>query len=186
MSGVKVTPESLAKFDGQVKGWLNSVRAAAEEAAVGLAKEAFNHILHVSPQFSGDFVANWKVGVNEEDTSFKMNALGNKYTAAKGFDGLGAFQAMSRGSLEAINYAKSTAVWRKIKLGDRIFLSNSAHHFSGAGGELDMYAWKIEDGLINLRPINAGADHVARRGAANAAQRFGRIGASQLAYLRGR
>ena len=59
--GVKVL--NLDAFDASVQSWFTAVKGAAEQAAVGLARRIFDKVLLESPQFSGDFAANWKVGL---------------------------------------------------------------------------------------------------------------------------
>jgi hypothetical protein len=140
--------QNLDKFDASVQRWFRSVEAAVTESATGMAKTALRSILNNSPQYTGDFVANWKVSVNSIDSSFTTNAIGGQDTTTP-------YQI---GDSKAIRYAINKAKWPKLKLGDAIFLSNSAHH-DDIGG----YAWKIEEGSIKFRPMHVDAHHVVTR-----------------------
>lgn len=163
---IKVT--NLAEFDAEVQRWFNAFEKAAAEAAVGLAKAAFKQILETSPQYSGDFVANWKVQINGVTPSFTSNAVG-------GLDREVPFQV---GDRPAINKALSNAKWPRIKLGDSIYLHNTAFHDS-------YYAWKIENNQINFRPVNEDAHHVVTRALYATAFMNDRLTPQRLAILRG-
>ena len=167
----------LDKFDAAVKGWLSDVEDAAAEAAVGLAKEVFDKVLAESPQSSADFVANWKVSLNQPDTSFTIGVIRPSVKAYANSEGIRELDLFGRGSPEGIEYAKSHAVWPKMKLGDKLFISNSASHDED-------YALKIESGKVNFRPINSGAGHVAARSMSFVAHRYEAIGKSQFEILR--
>lgn len=161
----------LPKFDSDVKAWFASVKEAAEEAAVGLAKVAFNQILYTSPQFSGDFVANTRLSIGTPDTSFTPAAVSPSEKIS--------LTAFSVGSEPAINYAKSGNAEKLMgfKLGQKIFISNSASHD-------EAYAHKVEAGTIHLRQVNQGASHVFGRAVTFTTSRYGNLGKSKLAALR--
>lgn len=179
MSGVKVKDGSLAKFNESVQGWFSRVRTAAEGAAVGLGKEAFEQILETSPQYSGDFTANWKVSVGTPDTTFTIDVIPSRVSSPDD-DGIRHSEPFKRGDGEAIAYAKSRAKWPVLKLGQKLFISNSANHD-------EPYAMKIENGEIKLRPVNKGADHVVRRSTQYVLNRYSRIDKVQLqALLKGK
>lgn len=166
MPGVKVT--NLAAFDADVQKWFGAVEKAAAEAAVGLAREALDEVLTYSPQYSGDFVANWKVGrlpINDFQSGV--------FTGGK----LAKWPLFQMGSREPINYAKAHARWPRIKLGETIYLSNSAAHD-------EPYAFKIEEGTIRLRPVNEGAAHVVRRAVLQVSHHYSTITGPRLDILR--
>lgn len=158
--------ENLAAASTTVREWFKSVEAAAAEAAVGMAREAFEQVLETSPQYSGDFVANWKVSKNAPDTSFTPGIFTN-----------GGRPLFRMGSSPAMAYARANAHWPELKLGESIFLSNSASH-------TEPYALKIEHGLIKLRPVNEGGAYVAQRAARYVLHRYTKIGKVQLEILR--
>ena len=164
--GVKVT--NLSAFDAQVEAWFAAVEKAAAEAAVGLAREAFEQIIENGPQNSGDFVAQTKVSVGAPApvSDFKPFQLHNK-----------ASDPFQMGDSPAMEYAKSHAVWPTIKLGQTVFISSSAKHD-------EFYAWKIEKGQIKLRPENAGAVAIYARAARHVGHRYNFIGGSQMDWLR--
>ena len=159
----------LEAFDATVKGWLSSVEEAAAEAAVGLAKEAFDKILRNSPQFSGDFVAGWGVGYGTPVSNFKAG----RYIEQK-FPSDHPFQ---RGDEPAMNDARAAAVWKTPKLGTTIYISNDAHHD-------DPYAWKIENGQIDFRSVNIGASKLVENAVKSLERNHKIISKADLAILR--
>lgn len=158
---IKVT--NLPEFDAEVQLWFSRLEEAAAEAAVGLAQEAFETILDHSPQYSGDFVANWKVGTTVTD-EFQEGALGGTTVYGKG-------------SSPAKLYASSRASWPNITLGQSVYLFNNAHHD-------EPYAWKIENGEIAFRDVNQGADHPVRYAALSVGFKYTTIGPVQFDFLR--
>lgn len=159
--------ENLDTFDATVQRWFADVEKAAAEAAVGLAREAFDQLLETSPQFSGDFVANWKVSKSPGDPGFEVDAVGGFNRAAP----------YKMGDSPAMSYARANAKWPKIKLGESVYLSNSAKHD-------EPYAFKIERGQINLRDVNKGAAHVVSRAVLHTSFTYQNIGPVQLDWLR--
>lgn len=172
MSGVKVTPESLATFDASVQGWFAAVRKAAEEAAVGLAHEAFEQIIQTAPQSSGDFVANTNVSVWAPEPNFEASAVPTHNS-----------NIFQMGDTPAMDHARRKVSWpaitESLALGESIFIASNAKHDQN-------YSMKIENGLINLRPVNAGADHIYARARDFAQRRYSHIGRAQLETLRSR
>ena len=145
----------LGKFDSDVKKWFRAVEVAAGEAAAGMAAQSFNQVLYTSPQFTGDFVANWRLNIGSPDTTFVPYAVA---PSASTYAGRLGFEPFGMGDTQAIRYAKVQMAGKLqgFKLGQSIFLSNSAKHD-------EAYAPLIEAGLINLRPVNSGAAHVLER-----------------------
>ena len=174
---MSVAVKNLAGFDSVVQAWFAAVEEAAADAAVGIAKRVFDKVLIESPQYSGDFAANWKVSVNAPDTTFTIGVIRPRVAKYADGDGIKNTKPFGRGDPEAIAYAKAHADWSKIKLGDVIYISNSASH------EED-YAFKIEKGEIKFRPVNQGAGAVARRSLEFVAHRYPQIDRGQLAVLR--
>lgn len=159
----------LEAFDATVKGWLKDVEKEAAEAAVGLAKLAFDNLLRNSPQYSGDFTSGWGIGYGNVVSNFKAGRWPEK--AYKSIDPFG------RGDVVAIEQAKADAKWGTLKLGTPIYISNDAHHD-------EAYAWKIENGQISFRTPNMGSDHLVERACAYVGKRYASIGKSQLEFLR--
>jgi hypothetical protein len=154
-------------FDLVVSDWIDEVKTAAEDVAVGVAKVIFNHAIYNGPQYSGDYVANWKVSIGTLRPEFDHNAIG----------GVGRVPRYKKGSVSAIQYAQSRADFSGFKLGQTLYLHNSAAHD-------EPHAWLIENNMINFRPVNAGAHSIMRRSVAFAMNRFGKVGPTQLAALR--
>ena len=172
--GVEI--KGLDAFDRQVKAWFGAVEKAAAQAAVGLAKQAFDNILINSPQFSGDFTANWRHSVGAPDTRFTVNAISGA-ARFRGHTDEHGVEPFGRGDSVAIEYAKSHATWTTPKLGQTIYLSNSAVHD-------EPYAWLIEGGKINFRSVNSGADHVVRNAATRMNNRYSTLTKSKFDFLR--
>lgn len=157
-----------AAFKGQVSAWVSAVREAAAEAAVGMAKEAFEKILRNSPQYSGDFVAGWGVGYGSIVSNFKEGQVpGNLDT-----DG-----PFSRGDQPGMDIARQAAKWQKLKLGTSIYISNDAKHD-------EPYAWKIEKGEINFRTPNMGASKLVEHAVKSLGRNYAKINKPELAILR--
>jgi len=167
----------LEQFDASVKAWFGNVRQAAQEAAAGLAEVALQQIVEQSPQYTGDFVAGWEVGFNTPPVIWRPPKILNQKMIKSGV-----VDPFQKGDEVAIEYALNKAQARfaaakREPLGTAIYLSNSARHD-------ESYAWKIENGEIDLRPVNQNADRVVQRGALFTRNRFKHIGAPQLAVLR--
>lgn len=178
---------NLDSFDRSVEQWFSEVQKATEEASVGLAKRVFQKLVEGSPQFSGDFAANWKVGFGYVDQSFQMDALPKSFSSHTDHTGIPSFEPFSRGDREAIDYANRHAKWKKLELGQSIFLSNSAFHLDkeeGFSGVIDLYGWKIENNQIKFRPGNRGAGAIAARSVYGVATKYSSINGARLELLR--
>jgi hypothetical protein len=151
-------------FSKTLATWINQAEQTAEIVAKGYISEAFRHILHTSPQYSGDFVANWNFSVGLRGSpSFLPYAVNNLHYATKK-DGsqskLGTLDVIYReGSRTAIDYALSNAKAELpgFRLGQSVFFTNIAHHNS------DYYAFKIEDKQIKFRKENPSGGAVMLR-----------------------
>jgi hypothetical protein len=178
---------NLPEFDRDVQAWFSEVQKATEEAAVGLAKRVFQKLVEGSPQFSGDFAANWKVGYDYVDQSFQVNAVSARTSKYGDSTGIRFFEPFSRGDREAIDYANRHAKWGRLELGKSIFLSNSAFHLDkeeGSSGVIDLYGWKIENNQIKFRPGNRGAGAIASRSLQSVALKYSNINGPRLDVLR--
>lgn len=139
---LKVT--NLDAVERDIDRWLEQVEQQVEHIAKAIAIESLIHGAYNSPQYSGDFVANWKLSVNQPDRTFTEGIFPEKGFPAK--------HPFIRGDSPAIAYAMGQAQGRLdgFKLGDTIWLANSAVHH-------DLYAWKIENNRIKFRIGNIGA-----------------------------
>ena len=166
--GVKVN--NLPAFDAKVMAWFAAVEKATAKVAVTLANRVFDNILINSPQFSGDFAANWKIAFDGSiDYTFDAGVIPE-------FDPSRPFQ---RGSQAAIQHAYRNVTWPSdFQLGKTITISNSAKHD-------EPYAWKIENGTIQFRPENMGASRVAQNAVERISRRYGEIDKSKFAFLKG-
>ena len=169
--------KGLGEFDRDVASWFQAVEAAAGDVAKGLAHRVFENALKNSPQFSGDYTASWRVSIGSVDFSYSKDAVAG---AARWGEGFASGQIFGRGDEPAMSLARATAaaVWgQKIELGQSIYVSNSATH-------AEPYAWKIENGSINFRTPNMGADGVGRKAVARIGRAFATIDKSKFDILR--
>jgi hypothetical protein len=169
--------EGLDKFDSVVDAWFDAVEVAAQQSAAGLGQVALTRILEESPQYTGDFVGGWEVGFNTPPLIWRPP----RFVKSKDIDA-GAAEPYQKGDDLAIDYALGKGEPRLIAaaaqpLGTSIYLSNSAVHD-------EPYAWKIESGQIDFRPVNPNADRVVERGVLFTERRFKHIGQSEFTFLR--
>lgn len=145
---ITVSMTNLDTAFGSIDKWLTDVKSKTERRVKGLTMYATKWLATHSPQYSGDFAANWRVAVNGVDTSFTQAAVNPTWVDPLG-RGFG-IELFKQGDRPAIDYALSnmTNDVTLIDLGDYVTISNSAQH--GA----DKYAWKIENNKINFRPEN--------------------------------
>lgn len=134
---------------------------AQRQAALKLkvtAIRALHWISLHSPQFSGDFAANWKVAVNGIDSSFRAEALGEPEMEVGTFGHLQRSSVRQQGDMGAVKYAVAAGgpIINRAKLGDFITIANSAQHDQA-------YAWKIENNQIKFRDENPEGGRVIQR-----------------------
>ena len=173
--GLKV--KNLEAFNRAVEEWFDAVEAGVGKAAVGIAKQVLDKALINSPQYSGDYAANWKVSFSgKADDSFSTWP-GSRHSIWSA--GTKCIEPFSRGSMEAIEYAKEHATWpSSMKLGTPILISNSAAHD-------EPYAWLIEKDQIKFRTPNMGAGQVATHAVTRVARMYKTIGRMEFEALRG-
>lgn len=147
--------EQVAK---DLDAWFAKAHRQAELKLKVTAIRALHWLALHSPQFSGDFAANWKVAVNGLDTSFKAEALGEAEVEVGPFGHLQRTSVRRQGDAGAVKYAVSMGgpVINRAKLGDFLTLANSAKHDQA-------YAWKIENNQIKFRDENPEGGRVIQR-----------------------
>ena len=153
MIRLKVT--NLSQFDTEVRAWKARVEAATAQVAKGVAMFTLKAILKTSPQYSGDFVANWNVSIGSPDYTFNPLPVGE-------------FSRYKEGDPRAINVALSKVSIGAYKLGQTIWLTNAAHHD-------DNYAVLIEENRIKFRPENPSGGRVVARAIQATQSSFSRI-----------
>lgn len=167
----------LDKFDSVVDAWFDAVEAAAQQSAAGLGQVALTRILEESPQYTGDFVGGWEVGFNAPPLIWRPPRFIKRNAIETGVS-----EPFQKGDEPAIDYALAKGEPRLTAaaaqpLGTTIYLSNSAVHD-------EPYAWKIELGQIDFRPVNPNADRVVERATLFTERRFKHIGRSEFTTLR--
>lgn len=162
------------KVLADIDKWMADVEAEYLRIAVALMRMMLSQSLKYSPQYSGDFAANWNLSVNLIDVTFNEGVFPSKRFPVP--DGQEPFQ---RGDAPAISYAfkANDGKLGSAKLGDTLWLANSAAHH-------DLYAWKIEDNLIKLRPVNFGGEGPLGKVKAHMLAHFSRIDKSNVEFLR--
>ena len=141
---------NLDKVIQQIDSWERAVYNLVSEVGRGLSVELFNLVVEVSPQYSGDFAANWKYELNKVSPTFESGL----------FQILGANNEVKhhQGDREAIGFAHRANMGNDaaMKLGDTAYIHNSAVHD-------EAYAPLIWDGAIRLREVNTMAGTVEQR-----------------------
>ncbi len=130
--------ENLDEFIKTVDAWEAETTTFVTQVARGVTVELFKYVVQISPQFSGDFTANWKYELNKVTPSFKEGLFHDRETNFR------------EGNAEAVLHARREAAKVKgFKLGDTVYFHNSAEHEEG-------YAMKIWKNQIDFRPVNQG------------------------------
>ncbi len=166
---IKVT--NLGQVMSEIDRWLVAVQVEVEQIAIDLMKVMLRQALWNSPQYSGDFVANFKVSIGKQDRSFTPGIFSDKIFPTKA--------PYQKGDTPAITFAAMANADKAtgFKLGGTIWLSNSAAHD-------DLYAWKIENNTLKLRPQNFGGDGPLRYVKAYIGINFSRITKTNREMLR--
>lgn len=138
-------------FSAMTTEWFDQYKTNTKAQVKGLAIVMFKRLLEYSPQYSGDFAANWRISLNKVDNhppEWTGGELMLNLPASQTYAG----SPFKAGSRPAINLALTSNA-RKLdgfELGDTVYFSNNSTHD-------EPYAWKIENNEIKFRPGNAGA-----------------------------
>jgi hypothetical protein len=140
---ISVELHGMEAFQASIDGWMREAEAGATKAIKKLSKDTLRHLAENSPQFPGDFASTWvyELNVITPKTPSKVSAVKVPLFA-------GAPTAVA--AAMSANYMAEMA----FNLGDTIYLHNtSAHPYLHRNyyGDLDYYAWKIENNQINFR-----------------------------------
>jgi hypothetical protein len=146
---IQVSVSNIGRVRMDFNNWLILVKEEETQRLRTESTRALHWLTRHSPQYSGDFAANWKVAVNEVDTSFEVGAVSQ---------GLSEDNLYHQGSTPAIRHAtqEGLPVIYSAHLGDAVTISNSAIHDRP-------YAWKIESDQILFRPENVEGGRVIGR-----------------------
>lgn len=133
----------LVDFDGfidNIMDWVGDVRKETEEIATRKVMEIFTDLVKMSPQFSGNFVANYKIGVRRYSSRL-ANVRGKDYREVLGqlspsvgsansssVSSSRGFKATpkSMGHPTAVSFAVTNAQKsiKRFRLGDSLFIYN--------------------------------------------------------------
>lgn len=165
---LRVRSRNIDAFATGLDRWLDAVEDEVADVANGLTVKLFNHIVEISPQYSGDFAGNWQYSVNTINTTFTPLNLLDQSPLRIPF---------LQGGKQAITYAKAMNKGRdtNYKLGDTFYISNSAVHD-------EAYALKIENNEIKFRPGNQGG--TIARALATVAPAYYTVGKADVQALR--
>ena len=149
---------NFSQFEKAVQDWVIDTKGLCVGVARGISVEIFNELLSFSPQYSGDYAANWKYAVDSVDQSFTPLMFVHPGRQEHGHLERYLTEARHPNEQQAVHWAKAANAGRDkqvVRLGQTINISNSAIH------DDDLYAWKIEHDRINFRPVNIGHGVVA-------------------------
>ena len=152
------------KFFAAIRKWEAEQKIAVAEVARGLSAEAFNYIVKISPQYSGDFAANWKYNLGSEDKNFD-----EVFSLKHDFGGY-PYSTKGQGDPTAVNYAyiSNSGKDAGFNLTSKAYISNSAVHS-------EPYAWDIENGVIKFRKDVGNHGHIRAETMAHLVAKFGVI-----------
>jgi hypothetical protein len=151
--------KDLDAFIAKVEQWEKDATETVTAVARGYAAEAYHNLLDWSPQYSGDFTANWVYELNGITPSFRPGLVPsqeptlaqhekNSYLDPRAIG----VSAWIMGAPEAIAVAieRNAGKDEAFKLGDMVYMHNSAAHD-------EPYAMLIQENAIKFRPGNTGA-----------------------------
>lgn len=166
---------NLTQFVKNNDKWLGEVTEEIGHVAKGLTVTALDYILKNSPQYSGDFVANWNFSINTPDDTFIQAKLVDTDKSWKG-----EVEPFKLGDYPAIAEARNRNRGKDkgYKLGDTFYLTNASFHN-------ETYAVKIETGAIRFRPDNAGGEAPVRNALEVIGMAYSRISKAEAKKLIG-
>jgi hypothetical protein len=151
---MKLAVSGLDAFEQQCTSEIANLRHKAQTLLRTRSQRTLEWLTFNSPQYSGDFAANWKVGINETDYTYAISLFPNM----NGMDLNGTPIPFSQGDPQAPGYAlrSGTPLIAGAMLGDTVTISNSVVHDSA-------YAVAIEANSIKFRPENIDRGRVIGR-----------------------
>lgn len=159
----------------KISRWLKRKDKDALKTARGLAAIKLATLIKHSPQYSGDFAANWNYSINTVDKSYDEDQVVQKATGEP-------YEQFDRPAIN-LGLAKNRGKDNGLKLGDTVYISNFSTHRNG-GFRDEYYKW-ILDGTLPLRDVNT---KVSLRAAIQKYNdKYGkRLYSYQLGYVKGR
>ena len=128
----------------KISRWLKSKEDDALKTARGLAAVKLATLIKHSPQYSGDFAANWNYSINSVDTSYDERQVVQKSDGEP-------YEQFDRPAIN-LGLAKNSGKDNGLKLGDTVYISNFSTH-TERGMQNEYYKW-ILDGTLPLRDVN--------------------------------
>lgn len=154
-----ITITNLDQVFKTLDAWMAQAEAMTTKFCRGTANLIFNYTLENSVQYSGDFAANWRLSLNAPDPTFVKGAVAQgEPTATWKYGGKNVEEKTFTAFLPQAESNAAKAYARRenqgklagFKLGDTIYLANSAEHD-------EPYAVGIDEGTIKLRDPKSAA-----------------------------
>ena len=125
------------------------------QVARGLSVRAWDSLLSKTPQSFGRMTASWNYSLNQPDFTDRSHEA---WSANRGAADQGPTRGLYRGHPVAIAIANANNIGKDARfvLGDTVYFSNGVNHGEGP------YSQAIEDGSVQLRPINQPGRPAAR------------------------
>lgn len=127
-----------------ISRWVKKRSEDALKTARGLAALKLATLIRSSPQYTGDFAANWNYSLNVVDRSH------DEYQVVQKSDNK-PYQQFDRPAIN-LGLAKNRGNDNGMKLGDTVYISNFSTHTDHIGP--DEYYKKILKGTLLLRDVN--------------------------------
>ena len=142
MIEIGVRAEDFAKFEAEVNAAFIKIEAALTLKYHGVIREAFTMLVMNSPQWSGNFTANWNIGKNSPDYSYsEIQAKDDPETDRRPFQ---------RGRAPAtVTAMQKLSKLSGVTLADRVYITNATPADTG-----DYLGNSMLNGQVNLRPVN--------------------------------
>lgn len=180
-----LTISGFEAFDRAIAGFMAEAHTEATQVAKGYVSETLRYILKTSPQYSGDFVANWNVYLGAPRYEFEYDVVNTRTLGTKK-DGTRSKTArlatvFQEGSQPAQDHAlaKAKATLSRFTLGTPVFFTNASEHTAP-------YSVKIERDKIRFRPENPSGGRVMERAMTEMGSKYTLINPTMASYLMGK
>ncbi len=155
------TLTGIDKFTSGIAAWIKKTEQEVEEVYSGYVSSIYLMLLRETPQWTGNAVSNWNIGVGSPDFSFSTTLLHESTDPRVLFGGT---PENHKGHLAAQNISKARNAGRtrriKLKSGllPDVYLTNSSKNLEGVS-----YLHKLESNPSGfLRSVNEPGHMVAR------------------------
>lgn len=177
---------NIAQVQKDLDAWIKGFEKESVAIVKNYAAQTFHILLGRSPQFSGDFVANWNISLNVPDTSFRRFKATRTDPMKRGRSFDTADMNYKRGDKPAMTEAKmrNEGALQGYIHGDRIVMTNASFHNFGRSEKRDYYAKAIEADHIKWRAGNETAGHPAAKTKLWMGTRYATLNRSTVAKMK--